>query len=235
MNLENVAFIYAPIIYMDENEPFKVKKVGFKKYAENGVFSDSFNRRFDFENYPGTEAVYEYAYYLDYDIQHLYDLEHIWVYVDEKGEIAGAEGSYHGRLLRAYSRKESTKAANGDYSAFAEIKDGHVVMYSQPGKHAMLANPSLMFLYPELFEACKRLAGISGLDAPEKFLTDIHISEEDNRRVVEHIRSNYSFEPKMEFEEYLIPKEDYMSWDELDKKIPEYIKAELEKLGISYS
>ena len=100
-------------------------------------------------------------------------------------------------------------------------------MYSQPGKHAMLANPKPMYLYSELFESCDRLAGIHGLDAPERYLTDIHITDEENKKVVQYIREHFIFKPSMEFEEFVIPENDYIPWEELAQNIPEYIKAQL--------
>lgn len=100
-------------------------------------------------------------------------------------------------------------------------------MYSQPGKHAMLCSPKLMYLYTELFESCGRLAGIHGLDAPERYLKDIHISDEENKKVAEYIRKNFSFEPAMEFEEVIIPETDYMPWDELAEQIPVFIQSQL--------
>ena len=215
--MENI-FEYAPIIYMDRKEPIKIKKVGYRIYEKDGEKSDSFNRSFDFQNHKGTVKVIEYAYYLDYDIQHLYDLEHIWIYIDVDGNIVGAEGSYHGRFLNAILF---------DVTGFAD-KGKRIKMYSQPGKHAMLAAPRLMFLYPELFESCQRLAGISGLDAPERYLVDIHITKEENQKVIKYIRDNFSFVPSMEFEEYVISEDDYMPWNELAEKIPQYIQKQLD-------
>ena len=217
--MNKIVFDYAPIVYMDKKEPFRIKKVGVSQYSEDGIRSDSFNRNFDFKNFDGTVSVLEYVYYLDYDIQHLYDLEHIWVYIDAKGDVVGAEGSYHGRFLNAMNK------TFGDM----KLQEGkRVVMYSQPGKHAFLSDPRLMYLYSELYSSCDRLAGINGLDAPERFIRDLECSESDNKKVVNYIRDNFRFTPSMEFAEYRIPKEDYMPWDELAEKIPEFIRAELE-------
>jgi hypothetical protein len=227
------AYKYEPVILMDKNEPFKIKKVGFFEYSEGGCRSSSFNRVFDFGNYPGVDRVLEYVYYLDYDIQHLYDLEHIWVYLNKEGGIVGTEGSYHGRFLCAY--RPDREESNGTAVVNARIQGGsHVVMYSQPGKHAMLASKEIMSIYPELFEACDRLAGIHGLDAPERYLEDIHISEEDNRKVAAYIKDNFSFIPSMEFEGCDIAREDYVELDVLHEMIPEFLKAELDRLGIVY-
>lgn len=101
-------------------------------------------------------------------------------------------------------------------------------MYSQPGKHAFLSDPRLMNLYTRLYDSCDRLAGIGGLEAPEKFLTDIKISEEENAKVAKYIKDNFSFVPSMEFEECEIGSEDYLDWEQLEKEIPAYIKEQLE-------
>ncbi|SFQ04733.1 hypothetical protein SAMN04487928_11660 [Butyrivibrio proteoclasticus] len=232
---------YAPIIYMDKKEPIKIKKVGYEIYTENGTKSKSFNRSFDFENYRGAVKVIEYAYYLDYDIQHLYDLEHIWIYIDEYDNIVGAEGSYHGRFLNAlvpeltsFNKKDALGeeffVKRGNSAEIVYPKGSKLIMYSQPGKHAMLCSPKVMYLYTELFESCGRLAGIHGLDAPERYLEDIHITDDENEKVVKYIRENFAFEPSMEFEEVSIPETDYMPWDELAEQIPVFIKDQLKTI-----
>ena len=219
--IDRIAFDYAPIIFMDKKEPFAIKKVGFTEYHVNGCRSDSFNRTFDFANFEGAVRVLEYAYYLDYDIQHLYDLEHIWVYLDNEGRVAGAEGSYHGRFLNAM---------NKTFGEDAVQKGKRIKMYSQPGKHAMLSDPALMYLYSELYPSCDRLAGIYGLDAPERFITDLKLTTTENKKVIDHIRDHFRFVPSMEFEEVSISEADYMSWEELAERIPEFIRDELSKI-----
>lgn len=219
--MDRIVYEYAPIIYMDKKEPFKVRKVGFAQYCEDGTQSLSFNRRFDLKNFDGAVRVLEYAYYLNYDIQHLYDLEHIWIYIDGEGKIVGAEGSYHGRFLNAMNRSFDGKVPKDEKN---------ITMYSQPGKHAFLSDPRLMYLYSELYASCDRLAGISGLDAPERFIKEIHISESENEKVISYIRDNFSFVPSMEFEKVNISEEDYMPWEDLSVKIPLFIREELSKI-----
>ena len=221
--MNSLALKYAPIIYMDKREPVEIKRIGFTEYTKNGSKSISFNRKFDFENMRGAVKVLEYAYYLDFDIQHLYDLEHIWVYLDVNDKVVGAEGSFHGRFLNALN-KEFGKLEN----------ESNIVMYSQPGKHAMVADPKLMYIYTELFSSCGRLAGIYGLDAPERFTSDIHISDEDDKKIVQYIRDNLSFTPSMEFVRCHISDDKYMDGAQLEKEIPGFIKAQLSNLGIMY-
>jgi hypothetical protein len=234
----NIFLEYAPVIYMDKLEPFKIKKVGVASYTEDGCGSRSFNRIFDFNDFEGTTTVLEYAYYLDYDIQHLYDLEHIWVYLDKNGNVIGAEGSYHGRFLNAFNneftrfyekhRSEEFITPGKGRARMIYPRGSRIIMYSQPGKHAFLSDPRLMNLYTRLYDSCDRLAGIGGLEAPEKFLTDIKISEEENAKVAKYIKDNFSFVPSMEFEECEISSDDYMDWDQLEKEISSYLKEQLE-------
>lgn len=207
---------YAPEVYLDINDPIPVKKVGVSIYENDGDRSRSFNRKFDFKNFEGCTKVIEYAYYYDYDIQHLYDLEHTWVFLDKDGNIVAVEGSYHGRFLNA-----------GVPGLSHHTKD-KAVMYSQPGKHGMLSDPKLMYQYSELFASCNRLAGSGGLDAPDRYLEDIHISDVDNQKVVQYIKKNLSFTPSMEFRKVSIDEADYIDFDELAKLIPQFIKKQLE-------
>ena len=236
--MSNLFLEYASIIFMDENEPFEIKKVGYSEYTTDGCRSVSFNRSFDFGLFEGTERVLEYAYYFDYDIQHLYDLEHIWIYLDQNGDVVGAEGSYHGRFLNAFNSEFTHVQEKNVMEEFITPGKGHakvcfpkgsrLKMYSQPGKHAMLSDKRLMHLYTGLYDACNRLAGIGGLDAPDRFLKDIHISREENEKVIKYIRDNFSFVPAMEFEEHQIKPEDYIPYSELEREIPLYIKRQLE-------
>ena len=206
---------YAPIIYMDEKEPFPVRYVGFNTYTEN-VKSRSFKRNISLDNISrDTAMAIEYIYFLNYDIQHLYDLEHIWVYLNDAGNITGVEGSFHGKYLNAFL-KGTTR-----------FEGRHVIMYSQPGKHAMMPSPELFNLYPELFSACNHLAGVSGLDAPERYLKDIHISEAENNKVKQYIKDNFSFEPSMNFVKHHISETQYITGQELDYRITAALKDEL--------
>ena len=95
MNDRELALAYAPIIHFDEAETIPLRAVGYT-IAHNTMRSDSFPKR-ELTVPIGASCVIEYAYYWDYDIQHMYDLEHIWIMVGEKGEVMDAEGSFHGR------------------------------------------------------------------------------------------------------------------------------------------
>ena len=52
--------------------------------------------------------------------------------------------------------------------------------------------------------------------------------------VAAYIKDNFSFIPSMEFEKCDIAREDYVELDALHEMIPEFLKAELDRLGIVY-
>lgn len=211
---------YAPEIYADEREPFCIRKIGYHVYTKDGP-SVSFRRNIVFDNISSdTDMAIEYAYYYDYDIQHLYDLEHIWIYLNTKGMITGVEGSFHGKYLNSILQKEGLPQMHGR----------HTVMYAQPGKHAMLPSPELFHLYPELQAACTKLAGINGLDAPARFQDRISLAEAENQKVAEYIRKHFSFEPSMHFIQTVLTEDQYMSWEQLADRIPDYLCQELRKI-----
>ena len=51
--------------------------------------------------------VIEYAIYWDFDIQHLFELEHVWVYVDHTDRIADCEASFHGKYIKGLLKDRS--------------------------------------------------------------------------------------------------------------------------------
>ena len=129
MDAKELVKKYLPYIYFDENEPFFPVRVGYSLFRTPGQNSKSFRRKIEFDANI-TEYVIEYAIYWDFDIQHLYELEHVWVYVGKEGQIIDAEASFHGRYLKALLRDRSNIE-----------DDTHIRLYSQPGKHAFLPKP----------------------------------------------------------------------------------------------
>ncbi|MCR4588788.1 MAG: hypothetical protein K5682_10305 [Lachnospiraceae bacterium] len=209
---------YAPRIFVDEKEPIPFRYVGCSKYTQ-GESSRSFRRAYDLPSVsPDTCDVLEYAYYMDYDIQHLYELEHVWVYRDKEGAVTGAEGSCHGKYWNAM------------IPGVTVLEGNHVCMYAQPGKHAMAADPRYFQLMPGRQDACNRLAGTGGLDAPAQYVKDISLTPEENERVKEYIRRHFSFEPAWQFREACIEPDIYLPWQELQEKIPQLLREELGRI-----
>ena len=82
------------------------------------------------EGQPPAALAIEYAIWWDWDIGHLYELEHAWVYVDAAGRVVRAEASWHGG--QHDMRLDGRLALDGD----------HVVLFSEPGKHAFAPTPA---------------------------------------------------------------------------------------------
>ena len=95
----------------------------------------------------GVSAVVEYALWTDWDIQHLYELEHVWSYVDRNGRLVHAEASWHGG--------SGTLVQGGRLSA----EDERPVAYAQPGKHAMAPDPGIFNAFDLARERYGRSAG----------------------------------------------------------------------------
>ena len=125
-----LALRHAPLIWFDDAEPFLPQAVGYA-VLRRPTHSPTF-ARFLHLAVPGSRtaaAVIEYALWTDWDIQHLYELEHVWSYVDEAGRLIHAEASWHGEwapLVQA-----GRLSAEGD----------RPVAWAQPGKHAMAPDP----------------------------------------------------------------------------------------------
>jgi putative hydrolase of the HAD superfamily len=121
---------HSPIIWFDDAEPFLPQAVGYAVLRQP-MHSPTFERYLHL-GVPGgraAAAVIEYALWTDWDIQHLYELEHVWSYVDDEGRLIHAEASWHGEwapLLQA-----------GRLSG----EDERPVAWAQPGKHAMAPDP----------------------------------------------------------------------------------------------
>ena len=215
--MENLELLkkYLPYIYFDKKEPFYPRSVGCTIFTETAK-SQSFNRIIEVNS--GTSFVVEYAIYWNFDIGHLYELEHIWVYVDEAGKIVNVEASFHGMYFRNLLHDRSN------------IEDEtHVVLYSQPGKHALMPRAENFYLLPDLFKVTDELVGIDGLSLPEMFVGKYETNEGINLMVRDYMKK-FKFKPTMEFEKYVIGEELLTTWDDLYDNIPKYIKEVLAEI-----
>lgn len=203
---------YAPIIMFDEKEPFFPLKVGSTIFRENSK-SSSFPR--DVILNKDEIFAIEYAIYWDWDIEHLYELEHAWVYVDQDGNIKRVEASWHGKF----------NLMNG-----VEIRDTHPVIYSQPGKHAFAPNPKWFEPREKFVPSCSQHAGMGGLLVTDIFKGKIEKTLDKDELVLRYL-SKYAFIPTFNFtKEFKFKKELFIRWDELYKWIPERIEEVLNKL-----
>ncbi|TFE25604.1 hypothetical protein E2980_13255 [Cohnella luojiensis] len=207
----------APLLYMDRLEPFKPIRVGITVF-ESSAPSPSFNRNIQVER-DKIRMVIEYAIYWDYDIQHIYDLEHVWVYVDHEGEIASCEVSFHGRYLLGLLRDRSNISA-----------DGRVRLFVQPGKHAMSPLEEVFRLLPNVESCCQAEIGIEGVLEPSMFKGQFKSGADIDRLAEEHMRS-FSFQPSFDYVPHKWAPDAFVSWDELRAEIPVRMRALLGALA----
>ncbi|WP_245855575.1 hypothetical protein [Paenibacillus rigui] len=200
-----------PQLYFDRNEPFFPVQIGVTFLSE-GDTSPSFRRTFDWDD-ESVATIIEYAIYWDYDIQHMYDLEHVWVYVGRDGQVSDVEASFHGKYVR------------GLLPGGSNLADGtRVRLYSQPGKHAFLPQPDWFALVPGLFKSCGKHAGRDGLLIGGPFEGVLHTDEETDRIVMRYLQSK-AFTPSMEFMPYVKPIEELLvPWEELYETVPRRVK-----------
>ncbi|MDQ0061234.1 hypothetical protein [Paenibacillus harenae] len=206
---------YAPRIYFDKEEPFYPVRVGVS-VLHRGERSASFRRQMDWQNEAIDYAI-EFAIYWDYDIQHLYELEHVWVHVGKDGSVLDAEASFHGKYLKALLPDRSN------------LEGRTVSLYSQPGKHAFSPLPILFQLLPNALSATDRDAGLDGLTLPNWYKARGRYDEETNALVRAYQQAHHRFTPSFQFVPYELAGREplFVPWAELYEEIPERIEAEL--------
>lgn len=215
-----IAEKYIPVFWMDEKEPFAIDALGYTVFTED-TQSGSFPKRFLSADWRHTKWLIEYAVWFDYDIQHLYELEHVWVYVGEDGKAWKVEGSFHGKFIN------QVKLDTGEVSL---NEDGIPEVYLQPGKHAVVPDPRVIALIPGWQESCNVQAGTDGLLVQDMFRDSLlsEDNEETQARVRSYIKDTYAFEPSMKFQPFRPEASLLATWQELKESIPARIKKELE-------
>lgn len=208
MQDQRLAVKYAPIIHCDVKETIPLVAAGYTIFREE-MRSDSFPRRTVKPDECG--LVIEYALYWDYDIQHMYDLEHIWVWVAADGRVTRAEGSFHGRYLTLWEP---------DWP-FGLHPDGtHVHAFCQPGKHAFLPDGEMFRLMPGWRESCNANSGGAVL-VGGPFGGLYQSTPEEDARCETYIRENFSFEPTLVFDRGTqLPEAMLRPWAALKAWIP---------------
>jgi len=205
---------YTPILQFDAREPFLPLLVGYTIFRESGP-SPSFPRQMELAEAGTRQAdiAIEYAIWWDWDIQHLYELEHVWVYLDQAGQVVRAEASWH-----------------GDYHNMAvdgviPLTGDRLTIFSEPGKHAFAPVPDwLNQRYPKTHRSCTRFAGRGGVWITSLFEGIIDVKTPQVDQLVHTYLEKHSFEPSMEFTQlHPISPELLVPWSELFRWIPDRV------------
>jgi glycerophosphoryl diester phosphodiesterase len=216
---------YAPLIRFDAREPFFPLAAGYTVFDRDGP-SPSFAAGKEVMLAPpdkpaATQAI-EYAIWWDWDIGHLYELEHVWVFIDRQGHVIRAEASWHGKWR---------DVSLGDR---LPLQDDRLVLYSEPGKHAFAPAPDF---FQERWQDHGRtetgfLAGVGGVLVARYFEKQIDKSP-FNDRLVHTYLSSHSFEPSWQFDNiFAFEPHMLVPWPALREWIPLRVNHWLKRLRI---
>jgi len=203
---------YAPILLMDDHEPFAPEVAGYRVFRAAGR-SPSFPRDIRLDQ-GGIQAAFaiEYALWWDWDIEHLYELEHVWVYVDARGRPVRVEASWHGRWhdLRL------------GLPGGVVLEGTHPVVYVKPGKHALAAQPAEFEpLRDYITRACGRFAGSGGVWVTPLFAGRIAAKTPLADRLVHTYLQGRQFTPAFSFgQRFTFGPERLIPWEALEAAIP---------------
>ena len=214
---------YAPRIFLDQREPFLPVAVGYVIFTSDG-YSPSVPRCIGLTpigRRPAEFAI-EYEIWWDWDIGHLYELEHVWVYVGSD-EVVGVEASWHGGYFPWEPGKEV--ALEGD----------HPVLYAEPGKHAFFPQAAWFGETRELvLKFCGPRAGTGGLMVSplfERALAPYKTAEAD-ALIAEYLKRQ-AFEPSFVFDRpFTITRDILLPWPNLRDWIPKRVEWCLEQLRL---
>jgi glycerophosphoryl diester phosphodiesterase len=215
---------YAPVLLFDAREPFLPLATGYTIFRHDDS-SPSFRQghvvKLTLPDQPPAGLAIEYAIWWDWDIGHLYELEHVWVYVDEDGHVVRGEASWHGGYHDM--RHDGVLALEGD----------HLVLYSEPGKHAFAPTPDW---FRERRQRMKRtetreLAGIGGvLISP--YLEGKVKPTPLKTRLAHTYLAQRAFEPSWDFSQVVqFAPEMLVPWPALLTWMPVRINSILEQLA----
>ncbi|GHA16427.1 hypothetical protein GCM10007989_09330 [Devosia pacifica] len=211
----------APVIRFCDNEPFLPSHVGITVH-DKPQRSPSAPMDVTFED--GVHRVIEYAIWWDWDIQHLYELEHVWLKLDADDQVIGVDASAHGKLF-------AMRRADGSLP----LEAGRVTLYSEPGKHAFHAEAKPIHdLAPRLAAACTDLAGYGTILVQKMFAEAFAGFTAEDHRAVKRYLQDRAFWPAEGFDQAVrLEEATYMTWPELKtyiaSRVPQVL-AEVRKV-----
>ena len=217
---------YAPIIRFDENEPFLPLAAGYTVFRQDSP-SRSFPREIKL-NRPSewaAEYVIEYAIWWDWDISHLYELEHVWVFVDVQGQVIRGEASWHGGYHCMTDDGLQT------------IEGNHLVIFSEPGKHAFAPDPQ-WFIDRRPARAARdqstRRAGVGGVWVTPLFESQLSpLRTPFANTLARTYLQRCAFSPARRYtRRFPLTAELLVPWDALEAWIPTRVAKVIDRLSV---
>ncbi len=169
------------------------------------------------------DAAIEYAIYWDWDIGHLYELEHVWVYV-AGGSVQAVEGSWHGRYHLLFPSREP--------ASFTADRPPRPIVVAEPGKHALAPSESwFSAMAGEVRLRCSREAGVGGVWVTPLFEGRIPWKNAATDRLVHSYLWQRRFEPTLVFDRQVDLRDvPFFPWRQLERRIPQRVRAWLRRL-----
>ncbi len=207
----------APVIRCDDLEPFSPQAVGYSIHERDGPAA-SFTHPVRLRG--ATRAV-EYAIWWDWDIQHLCEMEHVWVYLDGNSQPVRVESSTQGCVGEMW-REGRCLPLNSD----------RVTLFCGPGKHAFAASPErLCSNCAAISKYCSDGAGANGMRVPNLPGGIIDEPTVYDRHLARNFLKNQSFFPSFSFGKVFdLRNVPIMPWNELRASIPGRVRAEFARL-----
>ncbi len=201
---------HQPVLVLDDAEPYEPLYLGYTVFRGPGQSPSS-----KFHIDPQGAFCLEYAVWYDWDIGHLYDLEHVWVHVDRLGDILAVEASQHGKRLPR---------------PLAELRAGRPVLYPEAGKHANWAHPDQMTAEDRrrLAALCGPLAGIEGVHEGGAFVAGRYAAAPIDHRLARLKMRHDAFVPSGQHRRIAAPE--LLPWAQLDLIIPQRVRAAMAAL-----
>lgn len=208
----DLALRHAPLIRFDLREPFLPSVVGYTVFRQSQR-SMSFPR--DIILPENAAVAIEYAVWWDWEIQHLYELEHIWVYLDADVNVVAADASWHGGFHVMV-----------DADRVAPTQDGRVILYSEPGKHAFAPVIDWLIERKPITDASTGAhSGRMGVHVTPLFTGLINDRTPLNNNVVHAYLEKLSFAPTYDFSQVFDTRTAALvPWDNLFRYIPGRVK-----------
>ncbi len=213
-----IAKKYLPNMLFCANEPFFPTKIGYDIFTKTST-SNSFGRRkgmlIDGEK---IATCIEYQIYFDYDITHMFDLEHLWIYIDKNGTVVDAECSFHGRCVKALLEDKSNL-----------VNDTTLSIYSQPGKHAFSTTTSVFEKWHAAYKDTQNSAGKDGLAT---IFYDYGKYEHTKYldKIVQNSMKKYAFTPENTYVSFDANTVELLPWQELKDSFTGIVDALLDDI-----
>ncbi len=211
---------YSPIIRFDIREPFLPIVAGYTVF-DSAEESASFPRQVELKgNQYEAHLAIEYAIWWDWDIEHLYELEHVWVYINDQGQLVHAEASWHGGFHDMMRTSDTLP-----------MRDNHLIVLSEPGKHAFAPEVSWFERRRRETRHVCRHPGKGGVWVTPLFEGVILSKSHEMDMLVQRYLSKFAFEPTYNFsQEFSIASDRLVPWAALNEWIPRRVNWQLKRL-----